>query len=99
MPLISCYGGMATLQRNELDSLVAVLRNITDRIQRMQDAGLKTCADFSPREEALNFAFIINLYEDMTQELRHIHKVDSFAPVVKIFQTIEDLDAILAQIK
>lgn len=92
------YGGSGNLEQNVLNSFVSVMQKITAHITAMQKKSLKTCADLSPKEEIVNFLFTVNLYEDITQELRCLYKVDCFSSVRKIFQSIENPDSIFRQI-
>lgn len=92
------YGGSADLDAHVLNSVVDVMRKITVRIDSMQKQNLQTGADLSPREEIVNFLFIVNLYEDIIQELRCLYAVDCFPPVGKIFQTLKNPDSIFKQI-
>jgi len=92
------YGGSADLDAHVLNSFVDVMRKITDRLASMQNQGLQTGADLPPKEEIVNFLFIVNLYEDIIQELRCLYAIDCFPPVGKIFQTLKNPDAIFKQI-
>lgn len=60
----------------------------------MQRNNLQTCSDLSPNEEVINFLFAVNLYKDIVQELRVLYDVNSFKPIHKISQTIQDADLI-----
>jgi len=92
------YGGAADLDAHALNSFIEVMRKITVRIAAMQKQHLQTGADLSPKDEVVNFLFTVNLYEDIIQELRCLYAVDCFAPVNKIFQTVDDMDAVFRQI-
>ena len=88
------YGGSDELEENVLNSLVESMQKMAANIALIQEKNLQTCTNFSPMEEIINFLFTVNLYEDIVQELRHIYAVDCFDPIRKIFQTINNLDAI-----
>lgn len=88
------FGGTAALERNVLDALISVMQKCSRRIERMQEQNLQTCPDISPRKEAVNFLFAVNLYEDILQEMIHLYDVKQFASIRKIFQSVKDLDAL-----
>lgn len=89
------YGGSDDLNKNTLTSFVDFMNKVTNHIVSIQEKNLRTCKNLSPKEESVNFLFVVNLYEDITQELRHLYNIDCFNPVKKIFQTVNDLDAVL----
>lgn len=93
------YGKAEKLEQNVLESFIQVLQKINNYIVQTQNNSLQTCTDLSPREEVVNFLFIVNLFEDIVQELRHIYKVDCFSPINKIFQTVENIDFIVTKIR
>ncbi len=89
------YGGSNELDENVLNSFVETMQKITDHVKIIQNQKLQSCTDLSPKEEAINFLFTVNLYEDIVQELRYLYAVDHFLPINKIFQSIKDIDSIL----
>lgn len=88
------YSGSDDLEENVLNSFVETMQKITNHILHMQNKNLQTCVDISPREETINFLFAVNLYEDITQELRYLYGIENFSPIRKIFQSVENIDSI-----
>ena len=87
------YGGADDLDDNVLLSFVDTMRKISVRMKFIQQNDLRTDTNLSPRDEAVNFLFTVNLYEDIAQELRTLYGVDCFPPIRRIFQTLVDVDS------
>ena len=92
------YGGADELHDNVLESFVETMEKISNHLTILQENEFRSSADLSPRAEVENFLFAVNLYEDIVQELRHAHEIDCFAPITKIFQTIQDTDLLLSKL-
>ena len=92
------YGGATMLESNVLSRLSDAMRKFSAHIKHMQNQKLQTSQTLSPKEEAVNFLFAVNLYEDMVQELIFLHKVNDLPPIKKIFQSVEDMDFLCGMI-
>ncbi len=90
------YGRASSLAENELKVLVETMEKSSSYIEEIQRKKLKTSVNLSPKEEIVNFLFAVNLYEDLAQELRYLEEVESLSPINKIFQSVNDMDYVLA---
>lgn len=93
------YAGTNLLERHEIRALVGTIEKCAGYIGEIQKANLQTSGSFSPNEETVNFLFAVNLYEDMSQELIHTYGVEGIEPVNKIFQSVRNMDFVLANFK
>jgi len=82
------------LEDNEYANAENALHNIRSYVKdSYRGERFETSPNLSPKNEARNFLFIINLIEDMTQEAVHYYGLD-LNPVEKIFELLEDPKAI-----
>ncbi len=89
------YARLDQPSNNELKAFVGAMKIFSAYIEEVQSNNFQTSADLSPREEVVNFLFLVNLYEDLIQELRFTNEIEDFLPVNKIFQSIKKIDSIL----
>lgn len=85
--------------QNELGALAETMKKLRRYISKIQKDGLRTSNDLSPLEETVNFLFTVNLYEDMSQELAYSYGIRDFGPVNKIFQSVDSVDSVLANLE
>lgn len=90
------YGRAVDLSENEINALIRTVQNFSRYIERIQEKKFRTSVDLSPREEIVNFLFAVNLYEDLVQELRYVEGIRNIGPIGKIFQSIHNIDSVLA---
>ncbi len=90
------YGKAGTLAKNEIDALAGAIEKFALYIDDVQRRNFQTSPDLSPKDEIANFLFAVSLYEDLVQELIHVEGIKTFKPIKKIFQSVKDIDPLLA---
>lgn len=90
------YARLSNPSNNEIKAFVGAMKTFSVYIEETQTNNFQTSVDLSPREEIVNFLFVVNLYEDLIQELRYANGIEDFLPVNKIFQSVKDMDSVLS---
>jgi len=85
-----------TLQDNEITQVIETLKKIKQYCKTHQkpDGRFETSAEISPKEEARNLLFTLNLLEDLTQD-SIVYYNAKLTPIEKIFEDIQNPEKVL----
>lgn len=90
------YSSIAILQENELEVVVDSIKAAARLLRDHSNTDFRTASHLSLDDEARNYLFSINLWEDISQDIIFNYKSDTYDPGLKptrkIFESVANFD-------